>query len=121
MHMASDELLLAPGTIAWASLSPSRGREQGGHRPVVVVASRGYLAAVTTLCLVVPVTTTDRGWPNHVSLDGEIGLQRPSWAMTEQVRTLSRTRLTHTTGQVTVAQMRQIRAWLADFLDLYAD
>lgn len=85
----------------------------------MVVASRGYLAAVTTLALVVPVTTTDRGWPNHIRLDGEVGLDVPSWAMTEQVRTISRTRMTGASGHVAAACMREIRTWLADFLDLH--
>ena len=42
------DLNLAPGVIAWASLEPVRGREQDGHRPVLVIASAGYLQAVTT-------------------------------------------------------------------------
>lgn len=75
MASADEPIGLSTGTVAWAALAPVRGREQGGHRPVVVVASQGYLDAVTTLLLVVPITTTDRGWPNHVPLDGAIGLQ----------------------------------------------
>lgn len=109
---------LVPGAVVWASLEPIRGREQGGHRPCVVVASPGYLAAVTTLALVVPVTTTDRGWPNHVRLTGHHGLAAPSWAMTEQVRTLARTRLTATSGTISAPCLGEIRVWLADFLDL---
>src|SRR6478609_5761402 len=58
------------------------------------VASAGYLDAVTPLAIVLPITTTDRGWPNHVVVDGPSGLDRPSWIMTEQPRTLSRDRLT---------------------------
>ena len=114
---ASDEL--APGVIAWASLDPIRGREQGGHRPVLVVASAGYLDAVTTLVLVVPITTVDRGWPNHVRIDEDSPLDRPSWAMTEQIRTLSRDRITSASGVVTEECLAAVRVWLADFLDLH--
>ncbi|WP_396658522.1 type II toxin-antitoxin system PemK/MazF family toxin [Microbacterium oxydans] len=92
---------LAPGRAVWAALEPVRGRGQGGHRPVLVVASAGYLDAVTTLAIVLPITTTDRGWPNHVVVDGPSGLDLPSWIMTEQPRTLSRDRLTGTAGEVT--------------------
>ncbi|GLI28303.1 hypothetical protein ARHIZOSPH14_25450 [Agromyces rhizosphaerae] len=109
---------LAPGVIAWASLEPVRGREQGGHRPVLVVASAGYLDAVTTLAIVLPITTTDRGWPNHVRVDGPSGLDRPSWVMTEQPRTLSRDRLTSVGGQVSPETLAAVRMWLGDFLDL---
>lgn len=114
--IASDALL--PGKIWWADLAPVRGREQRGHRPVVVVSSRGYVEAVTTLVLATPVSTTDRGWPNHIRLRGHTGLDLPSWAMTEQIRTLSRARLTRPAGQVSDACLDEIRVWLADFLDL---
>lgn len=109
---------LAPGQVAWAALEPVRGREQGGHRPVLIVASAGYLDAVTTLAIVLPITTTDRGWPNHVIVDGPSGLDRPSWIMTEQPRTLSRDRLTGAAGEVTEECLASVRAWLGDFLEL---
>jgi mRNA interferase MazF len=111
-------LELAPGSIAWATLAPVQGREQGGHRPVLVVASAGYLHAVTTLAIMLPVTTVDRGWPNHVRLDGPTGLDRPSWAMTEQPRTLSRGRLTGIAGRVSQPCLDEVRRWLGDFLDI---
>ena len=82
------------------------------------VASAGYLDAVTTLAIVLPITTTDRGWPNHVVVDGPSGLDLPSWIMTEQPRTLSRDRLTGTAGEVTEECLASVRAWLGDFLEL---
>lgn len=109
---------LAPGIVAWATLEPTRGREQGGHRPVLIVASAGYLDAVTTLAIVLPITTTDRGWPNHIRVEGPSGLDRPSWIMTEQPRTLSRDRLTGVAGEVSIACLDAARTWLGDLLDL---
>ena len=109
---------LAPGVIAWAALEPVRGREQGGHRPVLVIASEGYLDAVTTLVIVLPITTTDHGWPNHIRVEGPNGLDQPSWIMTEQPRTLSRDRLTRVTGEISPDCLASVRLWLGDFLDL---
>jgi mRNA interferase MazF len=111
------ELDLAPGAVAWASLEPVRGREQGGHRPVLVIASTGYLEAVTTLAIVLPITTVDRGWPNHIRVEGLNDLERPSWIMTEQPRTVARDRLTRISGHVTPACLDAVRVWLGDFLD----
>ncbi|MFJ2371032.1 type II toxin-antitoxin system PemK/MazF family toxin [Microbacterium sp. NPDC087665] len=111
-------LELSPGVVAWAALAPARGREQGGHRPVLIIASAGYLDAVTTLAIALPITTTDRGWPNHIRVEGPSGLDQPSWIMTEQPRTLSRDRLTGVAGSVTPECIRAVRAWLGDFLDL---
>lgn len=112
------DLDLAPGVVAWASLEPVRGREQGGHRPVLVVASTGYLDAVTTLVIVLPISTVDQGWPNHIAVDGPSGLDRPSWIMTEQPRTLSRDRITGVAGQLSEQCLSSTRVWLRDFLDL---
>jgi mRNA interferase MazF len=112
------DLQLAPGTVAWASLDPIRGREQGGHRPVLVISSAGHLDAATTLAIVLPITTVDRGWPNHVAVTGPSGLDRASWIMTEQPRTLSRDRLTGTAGHIDAGCLSLVRTWLGDFLDL---
>ena len=85
---------------------------------MLVVASSGYLDAVTTLVIILPITTVDRGWPNHIRVEGPSGLERPSWIMSEQPRTLSRDRITGIAGQVTDACLTEIRIWLGDFLDL---
>ena len=116
--MTASETTLTPGVIACAALEPVRGREQGGHRPVLIVASPGYLEAVTTTVIALPITAVDRGWPNHVRAEGATGLDRPSWIMTEQPRTLSRDRLTRVAGEVSPACLREVRMWLGDFLDL---
>ena len=107
-----------PGDVLWAELVPVRGRDQGGRRPVVVVAGAGYLRAVTSLAIIVPVTTTDRGWPNHVELTGSTGLRSPSWAMTEQIRTVSRERLVAESGSVDETCLAEIRLWISDFFAL---
>lgn len=113
------DLELAPGVIAWAVLDPIRGREQGGHRPALVVSSVGHLDAATALTIVLPITSVDRAWPNHVAVRGPSGLDRPSWIMTEQPRTLSRDRLTGVAGFVDDGCFAEVRTWLGDFLDLW--
>ncbi|WP_370246748.1 type II toxin-antitoxin system PemK/MazF family toxin [Nocardioides sp.] len=109
--------------MVWADLAPTVGREQAGRRPVLVVAGAGYLELVTTLAIVVPISTIDRGWPNHVPLTGPVtaagtdrGLSRPSFALTEQPRTISRTRLRGHLGRVDDRCLRTVHEWLVDFL-----
>jgi mRNA interferase MazF len=99
-------------------LDPVAGREQGGRRPFVVLAGADYLDNITTLVVGLPVTTVDRGWPNHVRLHGDTGLRRPSWAMTEQPRTVSRSRIQGVAGQVTPATLAVARRWVGDFLEI---
>jgi mRNA interferase MazF len=108
---------LRPGNVVWVQFDPTVGREQRGTRPAVVVASRGYLAAVPELVIVVPATTRDRNWAHHVRLTGaKLQLPKPTWAMTEQPRTISHTRITGRAGTVEPGCMQQIRRWLEDFL-----
>jgi mRNA interferase MazF len=106
------------GTVAWAGLSPTPEREQAEQRLVLVVASRGYLATISTLVVVLPVTSVDRGWPHHVPLRGEHGLDRPSWAMTEQVRTIARDRILDVVGLVDDATLADVDTYLRDFFGL---
>lgn len=87
-------------------------------RPGLVVASRGYLETMTSLVIVLPVTSVDRGWPNHVLLRGATGLSRPGWAMTEQPRTVSRERVTRTLGLADDETLEEVDLYLRDAFGL---
>lgn len=103
----------------WVNLDPTRGREQAGTRPAVVIASDDYLDSVPDLVIVIPVTTRDRRWAHHVRLGGErLALDRPSFAMTEQPRTIARGRISRHAGTVDDRCMAEIDQWLRDFTDL---
>ncbi|NLE99090.1 MAG: type II toxin-antitoxin system PemK/MazF family toxin [Propionibacterium sp.] len=101
----------------WVDLDPALGREQAGRRPALVVASDLYLEQADTLAVILPATTVDRGWPNHVRLRGP-EFSRPTFAMTEQPRTISRSRIHGIIGRVDAATMREVDLWLRDFLSL---
>lgn len=96
-----------------------RGREQSGRRPALVVASDLYLEQADTLAIVLPATTAEHGWPNHILLRGpRLALAKPTFVMTEQPRTVTRDRLVGVVGAVDVATMRDVDGWLRDFLAL---
>lgn len=109
---------LIEGAVVWVEFDPVRGREQGGHRPALVVSTQNYLEAVTTLAIVLPVTTRERGWPNHVGLTGRTGLLSPSWAMTEQPRTIARERIVRVVGVVDDPCLAAVRLYLGDYLGM---
>ncbi len=118
--MADDKVpdeALHPGDVVWVQPEIVIGREQAGRRPALVVASAGYLQTVDTLALVVPITSVDRGWPNHIEVVGA-RLEKRSWAMSEQVRTISRERVVGRAGRASDATLAAVRGWIADFLDL---
>lgn len=109
---------LEAGQIWWMRPDPTVGREQSGRRPAVVVSGETYNSAVDTLALVVPLTTRDRRWPNHVRVctKGEVDLLE-SWIMTEQVKVVSRNRFDGLIGEITHDCLAEVRTWLMRHLE----
>jgi len=82
------------GEVWLADLRPSRGHEQTGMRPVLVVSADPFNRSPAGLVIAVPFTTRRREIPTHVEVhppDG--GLRAVSFAMCEQIRTLAADRL----------------------------
>ena len=89
------------GEIWDAQLEPVVGHEQGGRRPVMIVSVDEISSGPGEMCIVVPLTRTDRGTPLHVRIDPpEGGLGAASFALPENVRSISRTRLARRRGSV---------------------
>jgi mRNA interferase MazF len=57
------------GDIIKLSLDPTKGHEQSGYRPVLVVSNR-YFNERTNLLLICPITNACNGFPLHVRLEG---------------------------------------------------
>lgn len=114
----ASERVLSQGSVVWVNLSPTKGREQQGHRPAVVLSSSDHLSIVEDLVIILPCTTTSRGWPNHVRLTGQTGLDGETFAMTEQPRTISRNRISEVAGDVDSECLEQLQMWVADWLRL---
>lgn len=53
-----------------------------------------------------------RGWGENLNLPGE------TYAMTEQLRTVTRERLFDVAGMIDVGVMHEVDGWLRDFLAL---
>jgi mRNA interferase MazF len=90
--------------------------EQRGTRPCVVVSTGQFNALPIRQAIVVPLTTRERGFPHHITLTDDGGLNRPSWARYEAVRAVSLERfgqLIGTANGVTVAAITdQLALWL---------
>ena len=103
---------LEAGTIVWCDLDPVVGNEQGGRRPALVISSIDYSEAMTHMTLVVPVTTRQRPWPNHVALSGPTGLRTQSYAITEQPRAISIMRVQKIAGRVDGDSLARVSRWI---------
>lgn len=111
---------LRRGEVIWVELNPTKGREQSGRRPAVVVSSSLFLQRVETLVVIIPATSVDRKWPNHVKINGpDVTLSQPTFAMTEQPRTITRERIGDSLGFISAETQTEIDMWLRDFLGLY--
>lgn len=104
------------GEIWLANLGEPAGREQGYRRPVLVVSNDDFNAA-TAVKLIVPLTTTERGWDNHIQVTGEsTGLDKHSWAMVEHVRSVSPQRFTRRIGIAPDEVVREVTDWISDMI-----
>lgn len=97
------------GDVWHARLEPVEGHEQGGERPVLIVSIDQISSGRGEMCIVVPFTRTDRATPIHVRVDPpEGGLTSVSFAMPENVRSISRHRLAGRLGAVGDATLEQV-------------
>jgi mRNA interferase MazF len=89
------------GEVWFVDLEPTRGREQAGRRPALVISVDQLGSGPSELAIVVPLTTATRPSPLHVPIEPpEGGVREPSHAMPEMVRSVSRSRLVERWGRV---------------------
>ena len=77
--------------IYWANLNPTVGREQAGHRPVLVISNdiENQMGIVT----VIPITSRKKGrkiYPNEVLIKLN---DKEAILLSHQVRTISKSRI----------------------------
>ena len=83
------------GDVWLVDLGPTRGHEQAGRRPALVVSADAFNRGRAGLVIVVPLTTRARGIPTHVEVRPPAGgLHETSWARCEDLRSVSTERLT---------------------------
>lgn len=112
--------LPARGEIWLADLDPTRGHEQAGQRPVLVVSTTRFSQGPAGLVIVLPVTRTDRNIPAHVAVTPpEGGLTSRSFILCDAVRSISRSRLgPQAWGIVSAKTMAQVEEYLRLLLEL---
>jgi len=100
---------LRQGDVVWADPNPTRGSEQAKARPFVVVSVDQLNRSHLGLSLAVPLTRTDFLNALHVEIaPPEGGLRERSFAMPEQLRTLSHERVTRRMGTLRPATLSEL-------------
>ncbi len=89
--------------IYYADLSPVKGSEQGGVRPVLILQNdMGNKHSPTTIvaCITSQVFSKHR-LPTHINIIGGCGLPKKSMVLLEQIRTIDKSRLKNKIGAIT--------------------
>ena len=88
------------GDIYWADLNPTRGHEQAGVRPVVIISHDVFNnKSGTVIAMAITSQPQKAGFPLTFELKSG-GLPKQSWVKISQVRTISTSRLDKKVGQV---------------------
>lgn len=88
------------GEIYYADLSPVRGSEQGGIRPVLVLQNdTGNKHSPTTIVAAITSRKTKAMLPTHVKFTADC-LKTESTVLLEQIRTVDKSRLTEHLGKI---------------------
>ncbi|HUG53221.1 MAG TPA: type II toxin-antitoxin system PemK/MazF family toxin [Vicinamibacteria bacterium] len=107
------------GEVWLADLSPTRGHEQAGRRPVLVVSEDLFNRGPAGLVIVLPMTSTVRPIPSHVAVSPpEGGLEVRSAVLCEAIRSVSTDRLIQRWGVVAPPTMTRIEDRLRILLRL---
>jgi mRNA interferase MazF len=108
--------------VFWADLNPTKGSEQSGVRPVLVVSSEEVNEALSVVTIL-SLTSLKQGrkiYPIEVLLTANItGLSKDSIAMAHQIRSLSKERLIEQCGFIESHDIRnEIKATIKIYLDM---
>lgn len=104
------------GDIYWADLEPVRGREQAGHRPVLILSREMFNdRSGTVIAMAVTSQPQRAGFPLTYPLPDSL-LPKPSWVKVSQIRTLSTVRLGRKLGRLPEVEVDRLVEGLLDII-----
>lgn len=107
------------GEVWMIDLDPVRGHEQAGKRPALVVWADEMNAGSSDLVVVVPITSKGKGIPTQLSVTPpEGGLTAASFVIAEQIRCVSKNRLSRRLGHIKSETMNSVERVTRSALDL---
>jgi len=96
------------GEIRWADLNPTRGREQSGLRPVLVLSHTVFNdRSGTVIAVAITSQAQKAGFPLTLELKGE-RLPKRSWIKISQIRTLSVERIGKLIGKASEEELVRV-------------
>jgi len=93
------------GEIRWADLSPGRGHEQTGRRPVLILSHDVFNErSGTVMAMAITSQPQQAGFPLTLEITTE-GLPKRSWVKISQVRTLAVERIGRKIARLTPEEL----------------
>ncbi|MBL8194755.1 MAG: type II toxin-antitoxin system PemK/MazF family toxin [Blastocatellia bacterium] len=100
---------IARGEVWNADLDPVRGHEQAGKRPVLILSVDRFNNSPAELIIVLPITTKVKAIPSHIEvLAGEANLKYNCFIKCEDIRSISKERLSSYVGIVSGNTMKKV-------------
>lgn len=97
------------GEIWLVDLNPTRGHEQAGFRPGLVVSTDLFNQGPAGLVVLLPITRRDKRIPLHVEMvPPEGGLHAKSHIMCDHIRCVSKDRLARCVGSVSSRTLLEV-------------
>ena len=95
-------MVIKRGDMFYADLSPVVGSEQGGIRPVLIIQNdTGNKYSPTVIAAAITSQTGKNKLPTHIEIGSkENGLKADSVVLTEQIRTIDKSRLKEKIGHI---------------------
>ncbi len=107
---------LLRGEIRWADLNPTRGNEQAGQRPVLILSHDIFNERSGTVIAVALTSQPPRaGFPLTLELTAP-RLPKRSWVKISQIRTLSAERIGKRLGRASPEELAQVLEGLDEIL-----
>jgi len=96
------------GDIIWANLDPTRGHEQAGSRPVLILSQNIFNdRSGTVIAVALTSQKPNAGFPLTLELTDR-RLPKKSWVKISQIRTLSIQRLGKRLGKASTEELAHI-------------
>lgn len=104
------------GEVRWADLDPTRGREQAGLRPVLILSQDVFNERSGTVIAVALTSQPQRaGFPLTLEVTS-VKLPKRSWVKISQIRTLAIERIGKRLGTVSPEELAQVVEGLNDIV-----
>jgi mRNA interferase MazF len=105
--MVKNSLILERGDIVWIDFSPTKGHEQSGLRPAVILSPASY-NVMSGLIIACPMTSKRKGYFLEVAIEGP---KEKSFVLADQIRSFDvKDRVKRKDGKVKDSEINEILA-----------